>query len=49
MVTVIAALIVQRHQEQVIPLQPFEHLLPVGRVRERLAQGTAQGLDDGGL
>src|SRR5918998_1919083 len=48
MVTVVAAPFVQRHQEEVGPLQPFEHLQPVGSVRERLAQGAAQGLDHGG-
>src|ERR687894_2087854 len=49
MVTVIAALIIQGHQEQVTSLQPFEHLPPICPVGERLAQWTAQGLHDGGL
>jgi hypothetical protein len=48
-VTVVAAFFVQRHQEEVGLLQPFQHLPSVGRVRECVAQGTAKGLDDGGL
>src|SRR3712207_9275515 len=47
-VTVVAPAFVERHQEEVGPLEPFEHLQPTGRAHEYLAQGAAQRLDHGG-
>ena len=44
-----AALLVQRDHEQIGPLQVLEHLLAVGPAGDRVADGTAEPLEDGAL
>src|SRR3712207_9154452 len=49
MVTVPTPFIIQRNSKQVGSLQPLEHLLTIRTVRNRVAQRTAQAVEDGGL
>src|SRR5215211_3396186 len=49
MVTVPNPLIVQRNDQQVLPLQPFQRVLPVVAASESVAQGAAETVENRGL
>src|SRR5215217_5466622 len=49
MVTVPAPLVVERDDEEVLPLQPLKHLLPSITAGERIAQSGTHALQHGRL
>ena len=48
-VAVVAPLLIQRNQEEVLPLQPLQHRPSIASTHERLAKWSVEGFDDGGF